>query len=641
MGNVFNNTMTVRNANINGWEVIVAGSTVGNVYNNTSYFYNVENIAFIDGGFAYGGDGDVWNNTLNFYSGTTGYLHGGHSNNGTAYNNTVNIYGGKVNEAGAGYSNYGDVKFNTLNIYDGEVTDTIYGGRASYSGSGSTGNAIGNILNIRGGKIIGNVYGGWAPDGDSIGNVLNVYGNPDLSEATLYAGKASDTGESSDNHLNIYTSGITANNISGFESLNFYIPADAVDGSKTLLTLTDSAGTDLGQTQVNVQALASADIIPNTKITLVTNTSTAGITSSDITKGSVLSQGVSILYPVNIETDKNSVFATVTGEGTFNEKIKVINKKPVVDIPMIELPDNIGETFPEFDLNNDDIEGSKNLSDVTQIENKGWEIFANAGGGSMRYKTGNGSHVDTTNQNIDIGFARSIGHNIANKMTIAPVIDYQNTNYDSYLPDGTHGRGNSKYKGIGVVLRNMNRGGFYWEGSLKIGRVDTDFASDDLDPTGDYGTVTYETGASVLNGHLKLGKYLRLGKNNLLNVYGFYNHTYQGSANADLSSGEHYNFSSTNAGRARIGYRLTTRTSRISQVYTGLAYQFEYNNGVTATYKGYSSSSDSHSGSSGMLELGWLIKPNKNVPWVVDINTTGWIGNQRGVKAYAKIQKSF
>ena len=407
--------------------------------------------------------------------------------------------------------------------------------------------------------------------------------------------------------------------------------------------MTDTSGTDLTNTQINVKSLGSSDIIPNTDITLLTNVEKIDV--SGYTTGEVLTQGVSVNYPVSIEVsdDNKSIIAKIGSEGTFNEKMDVINVKPVVDIPITELPDNIDETFSEFDLNNDEVntEENKNLSEVTQIENKGWEIFANAGGGSMRYKTGNGSYVDTNNQNLDLGFAKSINHSMANKMTIAPVIDFQNTDYDSYLADGTHGRGNSKYKGIGVVLRNMNRSGLYWEGSFKVGTVDTSFASDDLDKTGEYGTITYETSAKVLNGHLKLGKYLRFDKNNLLNVYGIYNHTYQGGTNADLSSGEHYNFSSTNAGRARIGYRLTTRTSRISQVYTGLAYQYEYNNGVTANYKSYSSSSDSYNGSSGMLELGWLIKPNKNVPWVVDVNTTGWIGSQRGVKAYAKIQKAF
>ena len=127
----------------------------------------------------------------------------------------------------------------------------------------------------------------------------------------------------------------------------------------------------------------------------------------------------------------------------------------------------------------------------------------------------------------------------------------------------------------------------------------------------------------------------------MLDFYGQYQHTYQGSAEATLSSGEHYSFSSANSGRFRIGYRMTTRTSKISQIYTGLAYQYERTGGVSAKYQEYSTSGEHYGGSSGMLEIGWVVRPLKNNPWAVDINATGWIGNQRGVKAFAKVLKSF
>ena len=146
---------------------------------------------------------------------------------------------------------------------------------------------------------------------------------------------------------------------------------------------------------------------------------------------------------------------------------------------------------------------------------------------------------------------------------------------------------------------------------------------------------------STFSGHLKLGKAFRLNKNNLLDVYGIYSHAHQGGMSADLSSGEHYNFSSANSGRFRIGYRLSTRTSKISRIYTGLAYQYEHASGITATYKDYKTPSAGDNGSSGMLEIGWIIKPLKVSPWAVDINTTGWVGHQRGVTAFAKIQKAF
>ena len=430
--------------------------------------------------------------------------------------------------------------------------------------------------------------------------------------------------------------------------MNFYIPDDATDGSKTLLTLTDSNKTDLTSTTVNVAAVGSDNVIPTSNITLLTNS--AGITTdSSVTFGNVLSQGVTVTYPVSIapSSDGNSIIAQISGDGERNEKTDIFDVAPFVNPVIPNLPEVGDYTFPEFEITENETiepntgEEGKNIGGTDSPENKGWEIFGDMGGGNMRFKGANGSYVDTTGQNMNMGFARSLPHGETNKMTLAPVIDYQNTNYDSYLSDGTHGRGNSKYIGAGFVLRNLNRSGFYYEGSLKYGRVTTDFASDNLDTSGAFGTVTYTTNAAVYSGHAKVGRYFRLNKNNLLNVYGFYHHTLQGSTNADLSSGEHYKFSSANSGRVRLGYRLTTRTSKISQIYTGLAYQFEYNTGVSATYKEYSTSGSSYKGSSGMLELGWLIKPFRNVPWAVDVNATGWIGYERGVKAMAKVQKSF
>ena len=185
------------------------------------------------------------------------------------------------------------------------------------------------------------------------------------------------------------------------------------------------------------------------------------------------------------------------------------------------------------------------------------------------------------------------------------------------------------------------KNGFYYETSFRAGKVKTDFASSNIDKTGAFGNVTYDTSATALSGHLKLGKAFRLNKNNLLDVYGIYSHAHQGGMSANLSSGEHYNFSSANSGRFRIGYRMTTRTSKISKIYTGLAYQYEHASGITATYKDYETPSAGESGSSGMLELGWIIKPLKVSPWAIDINATGWIGHQRGVTAMAKIQKAF
>ena len=305
---------------------------------------------------------------------------------------------------------------------------------------------------------------------------------------------------------------------------------------------------------------------------------------------------------------------------------------------MPDIPSNI------YDMNNESDSDSGSVSEVVNVPiiepPRGWEIFANMGGGSLKFKGSDGSHVDMTTQSINLGFARSLEQS-AGKLTIAPIIDYVSGNYDSYLEFGTHGSGKTRYIAGGLIARRMLDNGFYYEGSVRVGKVKTDFASDNIDKTGAFGRVTYDTSATTLAGHLKIGKAFRLNKNNFLDVYGVYYHAHQNGMSADLSSGEYYNFSSANSGRFRIGYRLTTKVSKISKIYTGLAYQYEHLSGVTANYKTYSTPGAGESGSSGMLEVGWIIKPMKSSPVAVDINATGWIGHQRGITAMAKIQKSF
>ena len=518
-------------------------------------------------------------------------VYGGYSQ-GDATGNSVTVYSGTIS-AVYGSSSYFDATNNTV-IINGGIIDVVTGGGASVIGTNgslitNSASVSGNTVTINGGRINGmsnenydniGVIGGISLTDDSTNNTVNINGGK--INGNVYGGWSNELKKA------------------------LQMGGDYMDISSSIL-----------------------------------NNATGGNIS-----GSTSNNGV--INPLE----------SLTSNVTLNPQTKVltVSRLPVVlpDIPT--LPDL--EPFAEFDLSFDGkTEGSfdsktessdteetaeekKETGVASTPAHKGCEIFADMGGGSMKYKTGDGSYVDTKTQNADLGFARNVG-NMANKVTIAPVIDYQKSDFDSYLKDGTHGNGTTKYTGGGFVLRGMNHNGFYYEGSFRAGRAKTDFASDNLDTTGFFGRVTYDTTATVLNGHVKFGKYLRLNKNNILDVYSTYYHSHQNGTNTDLSSGEHYDFSSADAGKLRIGYRLTTKTSRISQIYTGLAYQYDYNSGVTGTYKGYSTPSTKHSGSSGMIELGWQVKPLKNVPWMVDINATGWVGNQRGIKALAKVQKSF
>ena len=86
---------------------------------------------------------------------------------------------------------------------------------------------------------------------------------------------------------------------------------------------------------------------------------------------------------------------------------------------------------------------------------------------------------------------------------------------------------------------------------------------------------------------------------------------------------------------------MTTRTSALSKIYTGLAFQYEGNSSSTATGDDWSSTASGSKGASGMLEIGWQFKPSKKVPFMIDAWATGWIGHESGVTAMAKLKRAF
>lgn len=647
------------------------------------------------GGYSESSDatGNQVNFNLNHYTYLRG-IRGGVSRYGNATGNIVTIDDvSNVDFVSGGSSAYGNATGNIVNINGGFI-GAVYGGWAN------EGSASNNVVNITDGYIFrvsswsisdttGVIYGGHGSIATD--NTINIYGSPNLTNARIYGGTVQygygvGAGVSSGNTLNIYTKDLTAENIGAFQNVNFYIPVGTVNGD-TILTLTDSGGTYLSGVAIKAGVDANNTTLQNGNVvTLLTNAN--GLTTDANTTYGKLTEGVSVTYDLNLSQSGNSIIATI-GNATLNPATRIIDQTPkaaidtvisVIDNPILppsfdsilpssfDFEDDYGsvDAVPKnFDIGSKDTEKNdgkqKNSGGIDADENKdeekaeeiadvpnptppGWEIFANMGGGSLRTKTGGGSYVDTKTANLDMGFARMIDNGGAGKFTIAPIIDYANGNYDSYLSDGTqvtHGSGKTRYIAGGGIFRKSWRNGLYLEGSFRIGKVKTDFASDDFNTAN---RITYDTKATAMAGHLKIGKNIRLSPNNLLDVYATYYHAHQGGMDVDLyPTGDKYRISSANSGRLKLGYRLTTRTSRISRVYAGLAYQYERTSGISATYlaKNLSTSSGRESGSSGMLEIGWLIKPLKNNPWALDINATGWVGHQRGVTAMAKVSKTF
>lgn len=656
-GDVYGNKMTVRNANLNKFEIIVAGSTVGNVFNNVSNFYDVSNISFIDGGYAYGGNGDVYKNILNFHSGTVGGLHGGHSNSGTSYENFVNIYGGTIGEAGAGYSNLGNVKNNTLNIFDGVINGNVYGGYASYSG-GSTGDAIGNFMNISGGTFGTEeknvtIYGGWAPNGNAENNEINIYGNPTLANAILIAGKAGEGKTVSNNTLKIHTKNLTVKDIQGFENLNFYLPADTA-ANDTILTVT----TPTKKISNNIYVFKDENLKLNDDTTVTL------ITTEDETNGLNLGE----VQPTDEnDSDYSKITKVYSANNPTAVKSLTINAKDITRItPDEEQEENKmqpstrgSEEIQESAIFNEPIADSVSLLDsgtdrilewlppegvdyMNSSPTAGYDPFIGIGGSSLKIDTGNGTKLKTKSGGINFGMTRYL-KNRHGIFIIAPVVDYGQDSYESTLPDAnqTKGSGNSRYFTAGIIARQVSVNGMYYEASLRYGRLRTNFTSNNFLVYGQPTTASYDASTPCYSGHVRIGWRNHISPKNILDVYGVYSMNRINGFTTKVSTGEDYSFSSVSSGRIRIGARFTRELKERESVYSNLAYIHEFTGETVGEYMGMNTPRASLKGSAGLIELGWQVKPAKNSVAMLDTSLALWVGDRKGFTFSTKFKKEF
>jgi uncharacterized repeat protein (TIGR02543 family) len=145
-------------------------------------------------------------------------------------NNTITIANnGKTGIVHGAYNNIEDVSHNRVNIEGGTV-HIVHG-----SINDGDGNAIENIVSIKGGVINSSVFGGYANGiGNVINNVVIVSGSPTIV-GTLYGGIAFVGGTASGNKLEMYATNLTVGGVSYFQIVNFYLPANTTN--KTVMIM--------------------------------------------------------------------------------------------------------------------------------------------------------------------------------------------------------------------------------------------------------------------------------------------------------------------------------------------------------------------------------------------------------------------
>ena len=539
--------------------------------------------------------------------------------NDTTGDNTGTLITATAIMGGGGSGNH---DYNTVNINGGKFAERIM----IYGGYTTGGTASGNTVNITGGKfgMYTNILGGSSDNGTANNNTVTISGGDFSSGGHILRG--GDNAGTSNNTLNLKIEDLSVYGVECFQNLNFYIPKTA-QPNDTMLTVASSMNLSNATIKAGVQdgsTLKTGDMI-----TLIKAPS---ITGFDTNRTGTLTDPGYLNYGLEITATDKEVKATIGSVSGLSADSKSLAETRAGGIAIL----NDGATL----MAGTSLINAKAAANAANLSAQGGEgapapagftPFAAVGANNMRYETG--SYVDSKGWGINVGMARELTYK-KSVLTIAPLIEYGRSNYDSYLDSGTHGSGKQQFLGVGAIVRQDFTKGPYVEGSLRAGRMKGDYNSGDTN-------ASYDTASNYFGLHLGVGKIVNLDKKNKLDIYGKLFYTKQAGDDVKLSTGAVYNFEAIDSVRTRLGARWTAELAKNSSLYVGLAWDHEFDSKARATYKGFSTPSPSMKGDSCLLELGWQVKPKETSPLSINLNLTGWCGKQKGVQFGAGFEWGF
>ena len=674
-----------------------AGGDQGGAVNN-HVNVNIQNttpgvLDSVYGGYASGAHaGVVRGNTATLDSGIIAdILAGGYADSTGVDHNEVHINGGTVGtyidpstvstvtHAAKVYGGYGTTATdNTVEILAGTLTGNVYGGYATTAGTPATTGALptaevsalrNNKVTLRDGvTVTGNVYGAYAAaDASNMtaatdSNTIDLY--KAVIDGTIYGGMAQDGAVSGKNNtLAVHARGAKADDFVGVQNLRFYVPAGTTAADKeTMLTLDNvaapagaAAGTpttkDLSHVNIGVAlagnrpSLKVGDAVSLMKVYKDNTTDAANavaITSdTPLVNKATGMQGISLRYNFDLLTREaeagsgknNELYATVTSASINPDTKSLVETRAASLAFLTSGSDLLTDAAMTAAMEVAATPASESQAGRARVDGapKEYRMWAVQNVSSMRLNSG--SHVDAKGWGLNLGFAkqRVAGRNT---LTYGPFVEYGKGSYDSYLDDGLHGSGNMDYLGVGVMAKSQSENGAYVEGSVRVGRVKSDYAG-----TIDNTHTTYDSSSTYYAGHLGVGQEKQLKNGNTIETYAKYFFTHQGGDTAKLSTGEVYDFDAADSHRIRFGTRYTSKKGDAS-FYTGLAYEYEFGNDIAASFEGYNTPSPSLTGGTGILELGYRFTP-QNGRATYGIQLMGMTGKRRGISGGVQMHWAF
>ncbi|WP_162165301.1 autotransporter domain-containing protein [Campylobacter fetus] len=667
-------TITINSSTTNNAIAPSSTSLNDNIVNIYSTSSKVDNV--------FGGYSDTQNverNTVNIYDGTISNISGGYSESGSANSNTINISGGTISNIYGSYSGLSSSNLNTINISGGIINENVYGG-SSRLGSSNL-----NTINISGGTILNVIGGSSSSSGSATNNTINISGNPMFRANTIIVGgyKYMGNGDvTTGNTLNIKTSKLSVKDIANFEFINFYLDK-SIKANDTLLTLSDdtkTGTTDLSNSKIGVGVISGDTPVLNSndKIILIDKPNGSLTKPNDMSNNIKVMQGISNSYEFTLSTvdsggDIKQIVASLTPPSTpviipppyvpptpitpveptepdKEPEPPVIPTEPDPTEPVIEpevpvqpvTPYTINEKqksvleggfVSSLMLNNSNQALESGLQDMSQALNASGAnetSIGNTNVSSTRNKTG--SHVDVKSISLLVGFAKKAN----DSFMYSAFFEAGFGNYDSYNNFSTgdiKGSGDSSYYGFGVLSKFDMINNYYFENSLRVGQIKSDFSSDD------FGIATpisssFDSKRYYIGAHIGLGKVINLNNSSNLDIYTKVFYTRVDSEDITMSTNDRFRLDAINSVSAKLGFLYNYELKENLSLYSGASFSKEFNaeaKGRNISYN-YDLDSPSMKGNTRSLEAGIKLKPiSNNDKLSLDLGIVGLVGKSEGV----------
>ena len=558
----------------------------------------------------------VQRNKLTVTGGTLESAYGGLNAKGNVTNNTLVLAGGTVKNAYGGFAeSTGNATANIVDVRK-DTQAAICGGHAAQ------GEASDNILYLGGVTIDADVCGGFGKKTE--GNIINLWGTK--IHGTVTGGTAPVASGGKANILAIRSAGTEIHDFTGVQNLKFYLPEGATSSMATMLKL-GVKDKDIRGLHVDVDFSGAAKRLQqNETFSLMKLAEGGTLTTDEKIAGEITgTQGVSLDYKFSVrKKNTDEIIAAVEETSLKNETKSLVETRAAAT-------DVLGGGMS---LLADAGIASAVTAAAANVQTGAYTSWAAQGASSMRVHSG--SYVDTHGYTLNVGFARKQTTKDG-ILTFGPFVEYGRASYDSYLEDAaaTHGDGKVSYVGAGLLARQDWKSGFYLEGSVRGGRLKSDYAGIVAKKA-----TSYDISNSYYAIHLGMGEERKLRAGDSLETYLKYFYSHQSGASAKLSTGEDYNFDAVNSHRLRLGARYAHDMGENGRFYAGLAWDYEFEGEARATYQGMTTPSPSLKGASAMLELGYRFAP-KDSRVSYDLNVSGWQGKREGFTASVGMNWTF